>query len=81
MKIITSGQGLQKGSTDFIELAEILTRQIENLLIYPLARQGSLRQSDLETIEEVEKVIRLIALQAATFEKWKGGHLLEDSTN
>jgi hypothetical protein len=81
MKIITSGQDLQKVSTDFIELAEILTRQIENLFIYPLARQGSLRKSDLETIEEVPKVIRLIAYEAATFEKWKEGHLLEDSTN
>ncbi|GEM_PF-3413915 len=81
MKNITSGQSLLRDSTNFVELAEILTSQIESLLIYPLAKQGRLRQSDLEAIEEVEEVIRLIAYEAATFEKWKGGKLLDGSIN
>jgi hypothetical protein len=35
----------------------------------------------MEAIEEVEAVIRLIAVEAANFEKWKEGKLLEGSTN
>jgi hypothetical protein len=81
MKNIARDRDLVSGSTDYIELAEILTRQIENILIYPLARLGNLRQSDLETIEEVEAAIRFIALDAATFEKWKRGDILLDSLN
>ena len=81
MENITKGQDLLEGSTNFIELSEILNRQIENLLIFPLARLGNLRQSDLEAMEQVEKAIQLIALEADAFEKWKGGHLFEDSTN
>ena len=81
MENIRKGQDLLEGSTNFIELSEILPRQIENLLIFPLARLGNLRQSDLEAMEQVEEAIRLIALEADAFEKWKGGHLLEDSTN
>jgi len=81
MKTIARARDLVSGSTDYVELAEILTRQIENILIYPLARLGNLRQSDLETIEEVGNIIRLIALNAENFEKWKLGELLEDSVN
>jgi hypothetical protein len=81
MKNIARARDLVSGSTDYVELAEILTRQIENILIYPLARLGNLRQSDLETIEEVGNIIRLIALNAENFEKWKLGELLEDSVN
>ena len=81
MKNIASDRGSRSCSSDYIELAKILTRQIENLLIFPLARQGYLRQSDLETIEEVEAAIRFIALDAATFEKWNRGDFLQDSLN
>jgi len=81
MKNIAGDRDLVSGSTDYVELAEVLTRQIENILIYPLARLGNLRQSDLETIEEVGNIIRLIALNAENFEKWKLGELLEDSVN
>jgi len=81
MKNIARDRDLVSGSTDYVELAEILTRQIENILIYPLARLGNLRQSDLETIEEVGNIIRFIALNAENFEKWKLGELLEDSVN
>jgi len=81
MKNIARARDLVSGSTDYVELAEVLTRQIENILIYPLARLGNLRQPDLETIEEVGNIIRFIALNAENFEKWKLGELLEDSVN
>ena len=81
MKNIARARDLVSGSTDYVELAEILTRQIENILIYPLARLGNLRQSDLETIEEVGNIIRLIAVNAENFEKWKLGKPLKDSVN
>ena len=81
MENITKGQDLLESSSNFIELSEIINRQIENLLLFPLARLGNLRQSDLEAMEQVEKAIQLIALEADAFEKWKSGHLLEDSAN
>ena len=72
MENITKGQDLLEGSTNFIELSEILNRQIENLLIFPLARLGNLRQSDLEAMEQVEEAIRLIALEADALKNGRG---------